>query len=257
MIKLVACDIDGTLLPRGASEIAPGIFREIRRLRRLGVAFCPASGRQYTSLRRLFAPVADELTYMCENGAVIFGPGSPGRAIAKVEMERAAAVRLAEEIAAAPGCEVQISGEDRSYLCPKGGEIVTIMRDIVGNNVTIVSSPADVPEPIVKVAAYNPAGADVLRDMFDARWRGVFRTAVSGDCWFDFNSTDKGGGLRLLCEALGVDIADTLAVGDSWNDAPMLDAAGAPYIMTTASPVLRRKYPNSCANVEDILREIG
>ena len=36
-----------------------------------------------------------------------------------------------------------------------------------------------------------------------------------------------------------------------------LDAAGAPYIMTTASPVLRRKYPNSCANVEDILREIG
>ena len=256
MIKLVACDIDGTLLPRGASAIAPGIFGEIRRLRRLGVAFCPASGRQYTSLRRLFAPVADELTYMCENGAVIFGPGSPGRAIAKVEMERAAAVRLAEEIVAAPGCEVQISGEDRSYLCPKGGEIVTIMRDIVGNNVTIVPSPADVPEPIVKVAAYNPAGADVLRDMFDARWRGVFRTAVSGDCWFDFNSTDKGGGLRRLCASLGVKLEEAAAIGDSWNDVPMLDAAGAPFIMQNAEPALRARYKNTCRRVEETLRQL-
>ena len=132
------------------------------------------------------------------------------------------------------------------------------MRDIVGNNVTIVPSPADVPEPIVKVAAYNPAGADVLRDMFDARWRGVFRTAVSGDCWFDFNSTDQGrrppppvrhSRRRYRRHPRRRRQLETTP--------PMLDAAGAPYIMSTASPVLRRKYPNSCANVEDILRGIG
>ncbi|MEM5781397.1 MAG: HAD-IIB family hydrolase, partial [Lawsonibacter sp.] len=77
MIRLIASDIDGTLLQNGATEIAPAIFREIDRLRTKGILFCPASGRQYHSLRRLFAPVADELAYVCENGAVVFGPGNP------------------------------------------------------------------------------------------------------------------------------------------------------------------------------------
>ena len=256
MIKLIACDIDGTLLHGSETEISSAVFDEIRRVRSLGVAFCPASGRQYTSLRRLFAPVADELTYMCENGAALFGPGNPGPVLDRVEMDRALAVRLAEDIIASPGCEVQISGTDTSYLCPKGGEIVPIMRDIVGNNVVIVPSPADVPEPIIKVAAYNPAGAEVIRGMLDARWRGHFRTAVSGACWFDFNSTDKGGGLRRLCASLSVKLEEAAAIGDSWNDVPMLDAAGAPFIMQNAEPALRARYKNTCRRVEETLRQL-
>ena len=45
MIKVIACDIDGTLLQEGGCEIDPVIFREIRRLRERGILFCPASGR--------------------------------------------------------------------------------------------------------------------------------------------------------------------------------------------------------------------
>ena len=30
-----------------------------------GILFCPASGRQYTSLRKLFAPVADCCVFLC------------------------------------------------------------------------------------------------------------------------------------------------------------------------------------------------
>ena len=50
MTRLVACDIDGTLLD-GSTAIAPAVFTQIRRLSRLGVYFCPASGRQYSSLQ--------------------------------------------------------------------------------------------------------------------------------------------------------------------------------------------------------------
>ena len=88
MIRLIASDIDGTLLHNGAAEIDPVIFEEIHRLKQRGILFCPASGRQYHSLRRLFAPAADELTYLCENGAVLFGPGNPGRLLGKTVMER-------------------------------------------------------------------------------------------------------------------------------------------------------------------------
>ena len=59
MIQLVVSDIDGTLLQDGANTIPPAIFEQIARLRERGIRFCPASGRQYTSLRKLFAPVAD------------------------------------------------------------------------------------------------------------------------------------------------------------------------------------------------------
>ena len=59
MIRLVASDIDGTLLPYGGTAIPEEIFAEIDRLAGKGILFCPASGRQYTSIRKLFAPVAD------------------------------------------------------------------------------------------------------------------------------------------------------------------------------------------------------
>ena len=60
-IKLIACDLDGTLLHPGEREPRPEAFELIRELHRRGIVFMPASGRQYASLRYLFAPVADEL----------------------------------------------------------------------------------------------------------------------------------------------------------------------------------------------------
>ncbi len=68
-IKLIACDLDGTLLHPGEREPRPEAFELIDELHRRGIVFMPASGRQYASLRYLFAPVADELAYVCENGA--------------------------------------------------------------------------------------------------------------------------------------------------------------------------------------------
>ena len=57
-IRLVCSDIDGTLLQYGKKELEGEIFEQIRELHRRGILFCPASGRQYTSLRKFFASVA-------------------------------------------------------------------------------------------------------------------------------------------------------------------------------------------------------
>ena len=163
MIRLVASDIDGTLLHGEETTIAPVIFCQIRRLRAKGILFCPASGRQYSSLRRLFSPVANQLTYLCENGAVVYGAGSPGPVLGKTPMSRRQALALCEEILALPSCEVLISGANTSYLCPKQADIVDHMRYFVGNNVTILATPDEMPEPIVKLAVYAPAGAETER----------------------------------------------------------------------------------------------
>ena len=59
MIKLVATDIDGTLIRESSSVLPEEIFDLIRELRKRDIYFAAASGRQYMGLKRLFAPVAD------------------------------------------------------------------------------------------------------------------------------------------------------------------------------------------------------
>ena len=67
---------------------------------------------------------------------------------------------------------------------------------------------------------------------------------------------NKGTGLRQLCKALDVKPEEVMAFGDNFNDLPMLEAAGCPYIMDNAAPELRAKFPNHCRRVEDVLRTL-
>lgn len=57
MIKLIASDLDGTLLKNGAQEPNPRIYDIIKRLKEKGIRFTAASGRQHYNLRLLFEPV--------------------------------------------------------------------------------------------------------------------------------------------------------------------------------------------------------
>ena len=50
---------------------------------------------------------------------------------------------------------------------------------------------------------------------------------------------DKGSGLRRLCQMLGVAPERVMAVGDSENDIPMLQAAGFAVAMGNATPALK------------------
>lgn len=253
MIKLIVCDIDGTLLHGGAREIDPVIFREIRRLREKGILFCPASGRQYTSLRRLFAPVADELLYLCENGALLFGPGAPGPLLAKTAIEPDLAGALWEEIRRRSDCEVLASGEDMSYVCPAdGGRVGPAVRTI-GNHCTEVDRWEDIPEDVVKLSAYCIPAAQPVAEEMAPRWKDRFSVAVAGEQWVDFTVADKGTGVRLLCRTLGVELSEVMAFGDNYNDIPMLTAVGVPYLMENAAEALKARFPRRCRRVEEVL----
>ena len=74
-IRLIACDVDGTLLQQGETELRPQLFDLIRRLAAQGVEFCVASGRAYSSVRELFGPVAGQISFVCENGGVVYRDG--------------------------------------------------------------------------------------------------------------------------------------------------------------------------------------
>lgn len=254
-VELIASDIDGTLLRGGAADIPPEIFEQIRRLEGRGILFCPASGRQYHSLRQLFAPVADRVPFLCENGAVIYGPGGPGPVWSKTVMERALAEELSRDIMALPGVEVLISGADTSYLCPKGPDFEAHIRWFTGNNICRVPSPKEVPEDIVKVSAYCPGGLEGAREALVPKWGERFHAAVAGAAWLDFTLADKGTGLDRLCKILNISPERVMAFGDNFNDLPMLRMAGRPYIMDTAHPRLQEEF-SVCSSVEEVLRTL-
>lgn len=256
MIRLIASDIDGTLLLNGATEIPQEIFYQIDRLERKGILFCPASGRQYSSLRKLFAPVADRVPFLCENGAVVYGPGNPGPVLSKTAMGRSLAEELCRDILALPGVEVLISGANTSYLCPKDPAVVELVHYFVGNNTTQIPAPEEVPEDIVKVSAYCPGRMEETKSALVPRWGEQFRAAVAGAAWLDFTLADKGTGLRQLCRALDIGLEEVMAFGDNYNDLPMLELAGRPWMMDSAVEGLRVRFSNRCREVAEVLRTL-
>ena len=110
MIRLVASDIDGTLLQGGARALSDELFGLIRVLKKRGILFCAASGRQYRSMRALFAQAEDDIAYLCENGAIVYRGGS---VVSKLAMERADALALIGQIQAQEQCEAVESGVQR------------------------------------------------------------------------------------------------------------------------------------------------
>lgn len=250
-VKMICSDLDGTLLQYGRSEISGEIFEEIGELTRHGILFCPASGRQYTSLRKLFAPVADRCVFLCENGAVVY---RDGKVIAKTPMPR----QLAEDIAwdmwnnSDGRGEVMLSGENTSYLMERGLGMHHRIHEI-GNNHTVITDPARIPEDIVKVSVYLPDGVEGFVDRFVPKWAGA-NAAVAGPYWIDTTLANKGVGVRSLCDVLGFDPADVMAFGDNYNDVAMLDLVGHPYIMQTAAEALRNRYAHHTPRPEDTIR---
>ena len=70
MIKLIASDLDGTLLQNEAQELTPRAIELIRALTQKGVHFVAASGRQYANERLLFHEIKDDISYIAENGSL-------------------------------------------------------------------------------------------------------------------------------------------------------------------------------------------
>lgn len=248
---MVCSDLDGTLLQYGKQWVEGEIFGQIRALHRRGIVFCPASGRQYTSLRRLFAPVADCCAFLCENGGVLY---RDERVIGKTPMPRALAEAIAWDFwnrSDGQG-EVMLSGENTSYLMDRGLGMLDRVR-FIGNNYRFIRDPAEIPEEIVKVSVYLHEGVGAYVERFVPRWAEA-NAAVAGPYWIDTTMANKGAGVRALCAALGIEPAAVMAFGDNYNDLPMLDLAGRPYIMESAAAPLLARYPCHTARPEDVLR---
>ena len=67
MIKLIASDLDGTLLQNGARTLSDTVIEQIKQLKKMGILFVAASGKQYTNLDGCLNRSVT-VAYVCETG---------------------------------------------------------------------------------------------------------------------------------------------------------------------------------------------
>ena len=255
MIKLVASDLDGTLLLNGAQSVEDSMFETIGKLLDRGILFAPASGRQMTSLKRLFAPVAEELVYISENGALV---SYKGKTIAKTPMKRELALEIIEDVLAQEYREVLVSGEKTAYIKPKTKEYHDRMTKVVNYHTTLVSDFSEIQEDILKVAVCDLSGIEHSKEHFFKHWGNEAAAVVSGSLYLDFMDLkdSKGNAMKQIQQSMNILPEECMAFGDNYNDIPMLDSVGHAYVMEKAVDDIKKHGQFITANVEYTLKDV-
>lgn len=231
--KLIASDMDETLL-NDQHEICQRNIDLIMKAKEKGVKFVPATGRGFMSIQRdlKILGLYDEIgEYVISFNGGALTENKENRLLA---FEGLSFEKTKEIFEFGLNCDVcqHIYTKDKVYvfnLSDSEAERIknqkvecTILEE---NNIDFLKD-----EPIAKILYQN---TDVpylmsLEPKMKSIWEGECAVSYSSNRYMEFNKIgiDKGKGLKQLAEKLGIDIADTIAVGDNYNDMPMLKVAG-------------------------------
>ncbi|MBE9609424.1 Cof-type HAD-IIB family hydrolase [Chitinilyticum piscinae] len=241
-IRLIACDLDGTLLD-DAHAIHDEFWPLIDELHRRGIIFCPASGRQYYSLLERFAPVADELIFIAENGSYVVEQGRELSSDCLSLPEARELLRTYRSLRASGApVEVVLCGKTSAYI----ESASATFRTEVDRYYPRMASVADllaVEDEILKVALYTHESSErVIYPAFSA-YSDRHLVVVSGKNWLDVmaSGVNKGSGIRHIQALRGISKAQTMVFGDFLNDLEMMDEADYAFAMANAHPDLKAR----------------
>ena len=255
MKTLYISDLDGTLLRNGAQRFQPELFDLIHRLKELGVFFVAASGRQFPIMQRMFAPVKEEIGYVCENGALTY---TDGEFLYKDTLSDTLAKEIIQEIWEKEGAEMTMSGVRTYYVRPKTEEFRSLIRDFLKITYKEVEDFDQIPEALMKVAVYERNGINNSYQYWRERFSDRCIVVTSGFDWMDFVpfGTNKAKGIQLLQKRWNIKPEECMAFGDEYNDIEMLQAVEHSYAMDTAREGVKKVSRYITSNVEEELKKL-
>ena len=261
MVKLIALDLDGTLLdPSGA--VTPGTKAAIAAARAAGLRVVLNTGRPIPEAIHFSRTAGCDDLISCLGGAALVD-GRTGEVLLRHDIAEPAGTRAVElclgreiELMLFAGNEILVEPFSRASL------LRTYPFPAFHNNAIPVDDPVAYMKahglPLTKIHGdWNP-GNYPLEEL--AALPGVQLTAASPhDFELVADGVDKGRMLAELAGRYGITPAECAAVGDSDNDLAMLRAAGTPIAMGNASdPVktlaCRVVAPNSADGVAEAIR---
>lgn len=254
MIKLITCDIDGTLLKEYKEPIDPELFVLIEKFYEKGVLFFATSGRQLYNLKQIFEPVKDKIGYIAENGAIIF---YKDKILYKSVIDLELAKNLSKKILEKDDIELFICGEHTTYIMPKSKDFDNLIGNEIQNHITPIKHFDEINQDIVKVSFFYKEGInDEIIEDFVKDFGDKFQHTVSGHTWYDFMNlnTHKGNAIKILQNVINVSSEETVAFGDNFNDIEMLTDAKYSYAMEQAHDEVKKVANYTCSNVVETLK---
>ncbi len=244
-VRLVVADMDGTLLDAGGN-VPESFWPLLAEMRARGIAFVPASGRQYATLARTFTGDGSAMSYIAENGNLVV---SNGAVLAATSLDRAFAAGVIDAVRRSAGTTYDLGlvvcGRRSAYIERTDAAFIAEAQ-IYYAELATAADLHDIEDDILKLAIYDfgdaeRSAADVLEPVAAGH-----QIVVSGQHWIDVmnREVNKGTAVRILQNALGTTPEQTAVFGDYLNDLEMLDTAELSFAMSNAHPALldRARY---------------
>lgn len=248
-IRLIAFDLDGTFLDDN-KNIPPENLRALERAAEKGVLAVPATGRIYAGLPEPLKTLPFLRWYITANGSYVYD-AKEDRAVARAEVSAERAVEFyshADTLGVLYDCYQDNWGYMTAWM------LVEAMCVIPDPGVRRLI--ADLRSPVPELKEYllkKGTGVQKLQLYFtdpEQRRRELealpgrfpdmsFSTSMPFNIEINAREATKGQALLSLCRHLGLDPAQTLALGDGTNDLDLLQLAGVGVAMENAEPAVK------------------
>ncbi|MFT9056741.1 MAG: HAD family hydrolase [Ethanoligenens sp.] len=238
MLKLVAADMDGTLL-NSRRELSPRLFPVLQKLFDKGVRFAVASGRQYYNLLHLFEPVRDKISFVSENGAMVV---DRGRTLWVSELPSKQVAAVLDAIHRTDGVLPVLCGEKSAYTEADDPFFVENVEMYYSRYQRVANvMDAERQDRICKIAAFDMKQAETGAYPLLQPFGGALNVCLSGSHWVDVMNpnVNKGEAIRVFQKEYGIAPDECMAFGDYLNDYEMLQVCGESYAMANAHPKLK------------------
>ena len=244
MIKLIATDMDGTLLDEN-SKLPKDFFEVLDKLNEKNIKFIVASGRPYPTLYENFKPHSDSMYYICDNGACIVDyDGNYSISVIDKNIVNSI-IKTCENI---NNAEIILTGTKGSYHKPCSTDF-TKEIDKYYIKKHIVEDLYSIDDDIFKITLCDLSGsANNSNKIISPLFGDDFMVVVSGDIWLDImnKNINKGNALEKIQKSENISYDETMAFGDFYNDIEMLGKAKFSFVMENANEDIKQ-YGNYIA----------
>jgi Cof subfamily protein (haloacid dehalogenase superfamily) len=254
-VRLVAIDVDGTLLPTFSQALSPRNAQALRAAQQAGITVAIATGRRTAFTAPLLEGLGlrADMPLLTSNGAVIRTLG--GEAIERCHLPARVARGLCPLLRSfgalvftfdRPGrgelvLEDLDEAQRRIHLWVEANrsaiEVVRPLEDALGDGEDPIQGMMAgglrlmrKAEEALKASEWA-ASCECIRTEYPGRDLSILDLLPQG--------VSKGWALARLATRLGVDRKETMAIGDNWNDVDMLEWAGQGVMMGNAALELR------------------
>ena len=236
MIKLIATDVDGTLVKDGTLLIDQEYMSVISKLIDKGIHFVVCSGRQFSSEKKLFAPIKEKLLYISDGGTVVRTPDEILKTYPMSEELWKNMYRMVRE--SLPSCDCFAATPDYCLAEDGGSRMFHWLRDSYGFDMRESEDLSKIEgKDIIKFTVYHPnACEEMCTPEFIPAFKDKAKLAVAGKEWVDCNAlgVSKWTAVSFLMEKFHLTPEEVCCFGDNLNDIEMLKNAGTSYAVANA-----------------------